>query len=65
MGSFLEEIEAFMAAHGMSESKFGQDALGDHKFVGQVRSGRSPSLKTAERVRRFMLAYPCHERDAA
>lgn len=57
MQSFLDKIEAFMAAHGMSDSRFGREALGDHRFVAQVRDGRSPSLKTAAKVEQFMAEY--------
>ncbi len=41
----------------MSPSEFGERAVGDRKFVGDVRRGRSPRLATVERVLAFMEAY--------
>lgn len=41
----------------MSSSEFGERAVGDRKFVGDVRRGRSPRLATVERVLAFMEAY--------
>ena len=38
-------------------SEFGERAVGDRKFVGDVRRGRSPSLATADRILAFMEAY--------
>lgn len=48
--SFIETIERFLAASGMSASAFGRAALGDPNFVGDVRGGRSPNLRMVERV---------------
>lgn len=61
----LDDITAFITAHGLSERRFGELALNDKNFVSDVRSGRSPSLNTVERLRRFMSTYPNHERAAA
>jgi len=47
---FLAEIEAFLARSGMAPTRFGADAVGDPNFVRNLRSGRSPSLKTVDRV---------------
>lgn len=65
MGPLLEEIAAFIAAHGLSERRFGELALNDKNLVSDLREGRSPSLNTVDRLRRFMSAYPNHEQAAA
>lgn len=55
----LERIEAFIAQHSMSASRFGREAMADGALVFQLRAGkRSLSLKNAEKVVRFMEAYP-------
>lgn len=56
----LDSIAAFIADHGITERKFGEEALNDKNFVADLRAGRSPSLNTAETVQRFMAAYPNH-----
>jgi hypothetical protein len=61
----LDEIGAFIEAHGLSERRFGELALNDKNFVSDLQAGRSPSLNTVERLRRFMATYPNHDRAAA
>ena len=54
----LSDIEAFVAAHEMTERRFGELALNDKNFVSDIRDkDRSPSLKTVERLKRFMMTY--------
>lgn len=54
----LTDIEAFVAAHEITERRFGELALNDKNFVSDIRErGRSPSLNTVERVKRFMMTY--------
>ena len=65
MASLLEDIEAFIAAHTMSETAFGTLSLNDKNFIADLRADRSPSLRTAARVQRFMSTYPNHDRVAA
>lgn len=50
----IDEIEAFLKAHGMSATAFGTQALKDPPFVSQLRAGRDIKMSTAERVRAFM-----------
>jgi hypothetical protein len=57
MVSLLSDIDAFLAAHQMSEARFGVEALGDKHFVQELRQGRDIRLSTQDRVRRFMLTY--------
>lgn len=51
---FLSEIETFMAAKQMDATTFGREALKDPSFVFELRDGRSPNLRTVERVREYM-----------
>ena len=46
----LSRIERHCAARGISESTFGRYVVNDGKFVARLRSGRSMTLKTFERV---------------
>jgi len=53
--SLLDEIETFLSRTGTSASAFGMSALGDPRFIGDLRTkDRSPSLRTVEKVRAFM-----------
>jgi len=50
----LEQIEVYLEKSGVSPSTFGRMAVGDPRFVQDLRSGRRPRLQTLERVRRFL-----------
>lgn len=66
MDTLLTEIEAFMATHGMSQTAFGQAALGDRHFVRQIREeGRRVWPETAAKVRTFMATYRPQQASAA
>ena len=54
---FERRVTAFLRRTRISQSEFGERAVGDRKFVGDVRRGRSPSLTTADRVLAFMETY--------
>lgn len=65
MESLLSEIELFIDAHGLSPTKFGQEALRDRHFVKQLRKGRRVWPETAAKVRQFMATYGAQQREAA
>ncbi len=50
-------MTAFLRRTGLSPTEFGERAVGDRKFVGDVRRGRSPRLATVDRVLAFMETY--------
>lgn len=50
----LEQIEIYLAQNRMPPSKFGRLAVGDPRFVEDLRSGRLPRSKTCDRVRRYL-----------
>lgn len=52
----LAVIEAHCAASGMSKSGFGASAVGDPRFVDDLRSGREPRRKTVNRVLEFIAS---------
>jgi hypothetical protein len=58
----IAEIEAFVAMHGMAESTFGREALGDWRLLRELRgsSQRRPRRlwpETEAKVREFMAHY--------
>jgi hypothetical protein len=67
----LNEIDFFCATHKMAESTFGRLALGDWKFVKELRGdGRDNPRRlwpeTEQRVRHFIATYkPDARQDAA
>jgi hypothetical protein len=67
----LSEVKAFCEAHGMAESTFGRLAVGDWKFVKDLRGeGRERPRRvwpeTEQKVRHFMTTYrPEASQDAA
>lgn len=56
--AFIDDVSGFCTKHGFTDSAFGRAALGDPNFMREVRNGgRSPSLGTVAKVRRFMQQY--------
>ena len=54
---FEREVAEFLGRTRLTPSEFGERAVGDGKFVGDMRRGRSPRLVTVDRVRAFMRDY--------
>jgi hypothetical protein len=52
--SFLAQVEAFLKASGMSAAAFGRATAGDPNLVGDLRNGRSPSLRLVDKVSLYM-----------
>ena len=50
----LDQIETYLEQHRMPPSKFGRLAVGDPRFVEDLRGGRSPRAKTCDRVKRYL-----------
>jgi hypothetical protein len=58
----LADILAFIETHRMAESTFGRDALGDWRFIAELRgdNGKRPRRvwpETEQKVRTFMATY--------
>jgi hypothetical protein len=49
----LREVEKFLRVNDTPPTKFGRDAMGDPRFVFDLRNGRDPRPRTVARV----LAY--------
>lgn len=69
-GSLLEDVEAFLRAHGMADSTFGREALGDWRLVAELRGENRDRPRrlwpeTEAKVRRFMATYAPDRADAA
>ena len=54
---FASRVNAFMRSTGMSPTTLGLKAVGDPNLVRQIERGRSPSLRTADRVLSFMRRF--------
>lgn len=55
---FRTRIDQFLLQSGMSATRFGREAVGDPNFVRDLRSGRAPTLRLAERVDLYIKAHP-------
>ena len=54
---FNARLNAFLGRTGMSPTTLGMMAVGDPSLLRQIERGRSPSLRTADRILAFMAAY--------
>lgn len=50
----LERVETYLRRTRTPPARFGRDALGDPKFVFQLRDGREPRSRTVERVMSYI-----------
>ena len=53
----LNDIDAFLRVHKLSDSAFGRQAVNDWKLIRQLRAGRRLWPDTEGRVRTFMVTY--------
>ena len=53
---FNSRVSAFLRRTGMRPTTFGLRALGDPNLMRQIDGGRSPSLRTADRLLAFIAA---------
>jgi len=52
----LREVEKFLRQSDVAPTRFGRDAMGDPRFVFDLRNGRDPRPGTVERVRAYLEA---------
>lgn len=52
----LREVERFLRLKDTPPTKFGREAMGDPRFVFDLRNGRDPRPRTIERVRAYLEA---------
>ena len=53
-GLFRSRVSAFLGRSGLSPTAFGEMAVGDPNLMRQIGRGRSPSLRTADRILAFI-----------
>ena len=54
----IAEIAAFCLRNTMAKSTFGQEAMGDPRFVFDLEAGRELRSKTISRVRLYIAGFP-------
>ena len=54
----LGEIERHLQRAAISETRFGREAVGDPRFVADLRNGREPRTRTIERIATYLAADP-------
>jgi hypothetical protein len=50
----LREVEKFLKTSNTPAARFGREAMGDPRFVFDLRRGREPRPRTIERVLAFL-----------
>lgn len=50
----LREVEKFMRRCDVPATRFGKEALGDPRFVFDLRNGRDPRPRTVARVMQYL-----------
>lgn len=50
----LREVEKFLRNNDTAPARFGREAVGDPRFVFDLRRGREPRAITVARVRAFL-----------
>ena len=55
----LREVEKFLRRSEIAPARFGRDAVGDPRFVFDLRNGRNPRPDTIERVRAYLEGAQC------
>jgi hypothetical protein len=55
--ALVKEIRQFLADTGMSPLYFGKIAVGNSEMVPRLENGKTVTLRTAQKVRRFMSSY--------
>jgi hypothetical protein len=52
----LSSIERYLRASGTPPTRFGREAVGDPRFVLDLRRGREPRPRTVSRVCAYLVA---------
>ena len=52
----LRQVEKFLSIRAIPPTRFGRDAMGDPRFVFDLRNGREPRPDTVRRVLAFLEA---------
>ena len=52
--AFLQKVETFLSETGMAPTRLGREAVGDPRFVFDLREGRAPSARLMDQVSDFI-----------
>jgi hypothetical protein len=52
----LREVEKFIRSREVAPTRFGREAVGDPRFVFDLRNGREPRPQTVARVQAYLEA---------
>jgi len=55
----LREVEKFLRQSDIAPTRSGKTAMGDPRFVFDLRNGRNPRPETVARVRAYLEAAQC------
>ena len=55
----LREVEKFLRRSDVAPTRFGREAVGDPRFVFDLRNGRDPRPTTVARVLAYLEAAQC------
>lgn len=55
----LREVEKFLRQSDLAPTRFGREAVGDPRFVFDLRNGRDPRPRTIARVLAYLEAAQC------
>lgn len=61
---FIDAVEKYIAAQGISPTRFGKDFAGDPLFVFDLRKGREPRSDTRTRILEALSTAPTTEHAA-
>jgi hypothetical protein len=50
----LRDVERFLHHQNFSAARFGREAMGDPRFVFDLRRGREPRPQTVEKVKAYL-----------
>jgi 2,4-dienoyl-CoA reductase-like NADH-dependent reductase (Old Yellow Enzyme family) len=50
----LRDVEKYLKNSNTPAARFGREAMGDPRFVFDLRNGREPRAQTIKRVRAFL-----------
>ena len=50
----LRDVEKYLKISNTPAARFGREAMGDPRFVFDLRNGREPRARTVERVRAYL-----------
>ena len=50
----LREVEKYLKISNTPAARFGREAMGDPRFVFDLRRGREPRQRTIARIREFL-----------